>query len=200
MAELSRAFGAGDDRHAGAVRPDAQLVDRGGPEGVARGEQHRIILLLEEMGELGDRRRLARAVDADDEDHLRPGEGVDLERLGDRSEDLLQLLRDHLADRILADPALEPFVGEAGADLGGGARAEIGGYQSLLDRVERLGIEGGAGQQPGQIVAEPVRRLAEPQAHAFVPAGFAHACTPISISSSTPMMFTSTISPESPPP
>ena len=41
------AFLAGDDRRADALAPDLQLLDRGGAEGVAGGEQHAVILFLE---------------------------------------------------------------------------------------------------------------------------------------------------------
>ena len=68
------AFLAGDDRRADAVSPDLQLLDRGGAEGVAGGEEDAVILFLQPVGELADRRRLARAVDADDEDHVRARE------------------------------------------------------------------------------------------------------------------------------
>ena len=64
------AFLARDDRRADAVAPDLQLLDRGGAEGVAGGEQDAVILLLQPMAELADGRRLARAVDADHEDDV----------------------------------------------------------------------------------------------------------------------------------
>src|SRR3546814_6185358 len=72
------ALGAGDDRHADAVGPDLELADGGGTEGVAGGEQHAVILLQKQVGELGDSGGLAGAVDADDQDHLRAREGVEL--------------------------------------------------------------------------------------------------------------------------
>src|SRR3546814_2314791 len=58
------ALGAGDDRHADAVGPDLELADGGGTEGVAGGEQHAVILLQTQVGELGDSGGLAGAVDA----------------------------------------------------------------------------------------------------------------------------------------
>src|SRR5205085_12261206 len=71
------ALGSGDDGHPDPVRPDLELADRRGSEGVAGGEEDSIILLEQPMGELGDGGGLAGAVDADDQDHLRPGEGGD---------------------------------------------------------------------------------------------------------------------------
>ena len=79
------AFLAGDDRRADALAPDLQLLDRGGAEGVAGGEQDAIILLLQPMAELADGGRLARAVDADHQDDVGAGKAPDFQRLGDRS-------------------------------------------------------------------------------------------------------------------
>ena len=139
-----------------------QLLDRRGPEGVAGGEQHAIILLEEQVGELGDRRRLAGAVDADDEDHLRPREGVDLEaasatgaRIFSSSSATISRTAYSLRPRSNRSPASRTRI------LAGGRRAEIGGDQRLLDLVERLLVERGLGEQAGEIVAEPVGGLAE---------------------------------------
>src|SRR5947207_13350141 len=64
---------AGDDRSADALPPYLQLLDRRCSEGVAGGEQHAIILLLQPMGELADGGGFAGAIDADDENHGRAG-------------------------------------------------------------------------------------------------------------------------------
>ena len=61
----------------------AQLLDRRGAEGVAGGEHDRLAFGPELGRELADRRGLAGAVDADDEDHERPLAGVDVKRPGD---------------------------------------------------------------------------------------------------------------------
>ena len=53
------------------VAPDLELLDRGGAERVAGGEHDRSALGAELGGELADGRGLARAVDADDQDHER---------------------------------------------------------------------------------------------------------------------------------
>ena len=66
-------------RHVVARRPFGELLARRGAKRVARGEEHRAALRLEEMGELRDGRRLARAVHAREQDH----EGV-RERLRQR--------------------------------------------------------------------------------------------------------------------
>ena len=100
------------------------------------------------------------------------------------AQDLLQLLGDDGAHRVLGQAPLEPLGGEPRADLGGGGRAEIGGDQRLLDLVERLRVERRFGEQAREIVAEPVGRLAEAGAHALQPGGLAHAGTPTRMPSS----------------
>ena len=61
------AGGVGDDRDAGPIGPDPELVDRGRPERVRGGEDDRMPLADVARGELADGRGLAGAVDADDE-------------------------------------------------------------------------------------------------------------------------------------
>jgi hypothetical protein len=121
------AFLAGDDRHADPLGPHLQLADRGGAERVAGDEHHLIILLLQQVRELGDRRRLARSVDADDEDHLRARESLDLKRLGDGPEYLRHLVRHHGADAGLVYALVVALVLEPLAHPCSGGRAEIGG-------------------------------------------------------------------------
>src|SRR5690606_35614683 len=49
------------------LRPDPELIDRAGAEGVARGEEDSLATALETIGELADRRRLADAVHTHDQ-------------------------------------------------------------------------------------------------------------------------------------
>ena len=140
------AFLAGDDRRLDPVAPDLELLDRGGAEGVAGGQQHAIILLLQQMAELADGGGLARAVDADDEDDVRAGEAPDVERLGDGREDLLDFLGEDGAQAALVE-LLEALGGDGFADALRRFGAEVGGDQRLLDVVERRGVERGLGRQ-----------------------------------------------------
>jgi hypothetical protein len=131
------AFLAGDHRRADPVAPDLQLLDRGGAEGVAGGEQHAIILLLQPVGELADRRRLARAVDADHQDHVRAGKAPHFERLRDRSEDLLDLLGEDRAQPPLVE-ALELLARDRLADAVrrlGGPRSDAISASSISSSV-----------------------------------------------------------------
>ena len=57
----------GNDRDAGTVRPDPELVDRRGAERIGGRQDHAAALGGVPAGQLADRRRLARPVDADDE-------------------------------------------------------------------------------------------------------------------------------------
>src|SRR2546423_13864915 len=79
------AFLAGNDRRADALAPDLELLDRGGAESIAGGEQDAVILFLQPMAELADGCGLARAVDADHQDHVWTRKTPDFQRLGDRS-------------------------------------------------------------------------------------------------------------------
>ena len=82
-------------------------------------------------------------------------------------------------------PRSNRSLGEPGADLRRGRRAEVGGDQRLLDLVERLLVERGLGEQAGEIVAEPVRGLAEARLQPVEPGRLAHAATPTRVSPST---------------
>src|SRR5205807_402907 len=76
----ARGVGAGlarDDRRAGALAPYLQLLDRGGAERVAGGVHDALAGVAVLLRELGDRRRLPRAVDADDQDDVRLPRGIE---------------------------------------------------------------------------------------------------------------------------
>ena len=65
-------FLVANDRNPRAIAPNLQLIDGGSAEGVGGSEHDGLALLLVVGGKLADRRRLANAVDADDEKHRRP--------------------------------------------------------------------------------------------------------------------------------
>ena len=149
------AFGAGDDRHADAGGPGPQLADRGGAEGVAGGEHDAVILLHQEVRELGDGGGLARAVDADDEDHLGAGESGDLQRHGHAGERRLDLLGDDQADAEFLHVALERALGEARPDLAAvsGPRSEAISASSMSSSVPSSEPRAA---EAGEIADEPV--------------------------------------------
>jgi hypothetical protein len=170
------AFLAGDHRSIDALAPDPELLDRGGAERIAGGEQHAIILFLQPMPELADRRRLARAIDADDEDHVGPRKTPHLQRLGDRCEDLFYLFGENRAEAAFVE-ALEPLLRDRLADPARSLRAKVGGNQRLLDVVERSGIESSPAGETGQVVGDPIGGFLEAAAQAVEPA---HAHTAVS--------------------
>ena len=145
-----------DEVRAGALRPDLELLLRGGAERVRGGQHDRAAGLLEAVGELADRRRLPRAVDADDEDdRRRPIERQALLAL-DRDElghDLLQPLDELLLARGLA-------LLQALHDLDSRRDAAVGGDQRLLDPFPRLLVARIEQQLAGQRLPAGGERLA----------------------------------------
>jgi hypothetical protein len=128
-----------DHGHVVAPAPFGELLDGGRAEGVARGEQHRLALRLEELRELGDRRGLAGAVHAREQDHegFRGEHGQRLlERGEERHERGLELA-------LELRPVLEPLVALRAAQAldqrGGGGDAHVRLDQLRLELlVERL--------------------------------------------------------------
>ena len=124
------------------------MLDGGGAERVARGEHHRLAVRREELRQLGDRRRLAGAVDADDENHRRLFRG-ELERrqrlvgMPDRAvgplEQVLQRVLDRRPDLRQDDRAAEMIRPQLGDDLPRRGDAHVGANQPGLELFE-LGL------------------------------------------------------------
>jgi len=135
---------AGNDVEFEALRPGLELLDGGGAEGVAGGDEHGLALPLERPGELRGRGRFARAVDADHHDHGGRAVGAFLER------GLTGAAAEHAGEHGGADLgralALELRVLAVGLldllqDLVGRLDAEVGGDERLLELVERRGVD-----------------------------------------------------------
>ena len=88
-----RAHAGLDQRHAGALGPELQLLTGGGAEGIARCQHDAASLLFVQAGQLGNRRGLADAVDADDQND--GGLAVQIHRVAGG-----QLLADDAAQRV----------------------------------------------------------------------------------------------------
>jgi hypothetical protein len=70
------AFLAANDLDADTVAPRLQLLSGSGAEGVCRSQRHGLALVGQALRQLGDRRRLPRAVDTDHDNGGRcPGQG-----------------------------------------------------------------------------------------------------------------------------
>ena len=116
-----RTLRPGDDAAPGALAPDLQLLDRGGTERVAGGEHDPVPGIAILARKLADRRRLAAAVDADDEDHVRLLRRVETQRLHHRlnqAHDLggergAHLLGRHLLAKAGAAQRLDHLFGNA---------------------------------------------------------------------------------------
>ena len=148
---------AADEARARALGPDLELLLGRRAEGVGGAERHRAPVLAQLLRELADRRRLAGAVDADDEDHRRLVRDVERRRLTEERGDLLRERARELAQVL---PRLE-----APDQLRGRAHADVRVDQRLLEPLPRrvvLGIE----RRDDDLLGERTARLAERLAQA----------------------------------
>src|SRR5581483_53427 len=139
-----------------ALRPDLELLLGGGAEGVGGRDEHRAAVLAQLLRELPDRRRLAGAVDADDEDDG----GTRGERERRRSaEQARELLRQRLRQVARAGARLEPAD-----ELRRRPHAHVRGDQRLLESLPgRLvgGVERGQRELARERAPAPRERVAQ---------------------------------------
>src|SRR5690606_7229501 len=111
----------GNDRYLVALTPDLQLLDRRRPEGIARGEQDRLALVLEALGQLANGRGFANAVNPDHQDDIGLIAVIQFQRRAAGLEQITQLLFQRLVELfgVLQLFALQ-FCGERIYDFGGG--------------------------------------------------------------------------------
>src|SRR5690606_31612375 len=122
-------------------------LDRGRAKRVAGGEDDGAAFRAQAMAELADRRRLAGAVDADDENHERLLRRVDRERHLDGTQQLEQRAAQRVGGRLeRAALDLTEAVDQPRGDLD----ADIGRQQALLEFLERLVVDAAAEQPAGQ--------------------------------------------------
>ena len=139
-----------------AVGPDLELLLGRGAPGVGGAEEDGAVVLAQLLRQLPDRRRLAGAVDADDEDDARAGGQV--QRAG-LAEHLGDLLRERAVQVGQVVAGLEPAH-----ELGGRADADVALDQRLLEPLPVLvvaGIEGRGGQLAGESAAALAERVAQ---------------------------------------
>ncbi len=147
-AELARNFGAardlerrlsGDDRERCDIRllaEDAELLLRGGTARVERRHQHFLAIPVRQaVGDLGGRRRFARALQADHQD-ANGWRGVKVNRLSVRAKHRDEFVVDDLDDHLTGRDGAQHFRADGlGFDLVG----------EVLDDIERdVGFEQGA--------------------------------------------------------
>jgi hypothetical protein len=151
----------GDDVGANDLAPGLELLDRGGAEGIAGGDDHLLAVLAVGLGELRDAGGLAGAVDADDEDDVgargwrRLLLAPDAAFLAAGVEDADKLLLEEIADDGgVVDTVLLDVELEVAEDLLGGDDARIGADEELFELVPDLVVDLAAVEEDGD-VAEP---------------------------------------------
>src|SRR3954471_7707853 len=147
--------------------PRLELVGGGGTEGVGGTEEHLAVLGHEDAGELPDGRRLAGAVDPDDEDDrgaLTDAAARDPTvhvRLDERE----QVFPQPGADGGLVGRAVDLDPGAERVDeLGGGLDPEVGGDEGVLDLLPGLLVEPAAREQGQQALSDGGVRARETRA------------------------------------
>ncbi len=162
---------------AGALGPDLQLFAGGGAEGVGGDDHHLRPLARQVGGDLAQGRRLARAVDPDEQDDeglyparhaVRPQrvEGrLTVDQFGGHG------LGQGLLDLPLVGALAEAQVAEALDDPVGRSRAEIALQQMFFQSLQRLLAEGlldeGGDHLVGHLFRRPGQAVAQPLEPAF---------------------------------
>ena len=153
-----------DDLAASPLAPDAELLAGGCAKGVARTEDHTAPRGHVARGELADRSRLARAVDAENQDHMggslrgEPFGGFDASKLLEdrRAKDCVDRLR-------IAAPRLRAnFFEQAIGRLDSQIRLE----EQRLQLIEQLRVDGSAPEQLADPTDQPLPGQPEAIPHA----------------------------------
>ena len=129
--------------------PRPELVDRRRAEGVARGQEDGPALLLEPPGELRRRGRLARPVDADEDDHGRrrggprePRPRIPRGRACRTSAPIAAACRPSRPLSLRAASLISPRISRRGLD------AKIRGEERLLKGLQRGGVDPAPPEEP----------------------------------------------------
>ena len=152
-----RALLARDDRRADARRPEAQLLDRRGAERVAGRQRDFQAVGGEFRRELADRRRLARAVDPDDQNDERLLGGIDDQRPRDGRKNALDFGGENGPHFARLDRLVVAAASDRLANARGGGEAKIGLDQHVLEIVERSGVELALGKNIDNALADRSR-------------------------------------------
>ncbi len=144
-----------DEVGARALRPDLELLLGGRAKRVGGPDEHRAPVLVQLARELADRRRLPRAVDADDEDHAGLGGQLERRRLAEERLDLAD-------ERVFEVPG-DSARFEPPHELGCRGDADVAPDERLLESLPRLvvgRVERGRRELGGQCLAALRERLA----------------------------------------
>ena len=109
-------------------------------------------------GELADRRRLAGAVDADDEDDEGPLARIDLERARERRQHRFDFGGEDGLHLIGTDIAIKAALADGLGDPQRRAGSEVGADQHVFQVLQRPGIELALGEDVGDAAADRLRR------------------------------------------
>ena len=168
------AVGLGDDGDGVAFAPDLELLDGGGAEGVARGQQDAVAVALKSMGELADGGGLADAVDADHQNDEGAAGFRNVFQGGFRvAQQGGQFLFEGLQQGVgIGELLARNLGGEALDNRVRRLYADIGGEQLGLDVLQQfvvdpLGPENESGQAVHQTVAGLGQTVAKAAEQAF---------------------------------
>ena len=156
-----RAARPADELGARPLRPDLELLLGRRAEGVGGADEHRAAVLGQLASELSDRRRLARAVDADDEDDGRAFDSVPEHRRV--AEERLDLLGERLTEIAQLAAGLE-----APHELRRRGNADVGADQRHLEPLPRVllcGVERGS-ELRDECPSALAQRVAKPREEA----------------------------------
>ena len=125
------------------------MLDGGGAECIAGDQRDLAAIRLELVRQLANGGGLARAIDAANQNHMRPMRRVDDEGLRDRCQNSGHILSQCFPRLQIGDRLVEAGFGQIAGELGGGRDAKIGGDQRLFEfhdqcRVQFAAAEDGA--------------------------------------------------------
>ena len=146
----------GDDLNGVALTPHLQLFNRRGAEGIAGGEQHRLALTLQALGQFANGSGLAGAVDADHQDHIRLARRVDRQRLAHRLKDRPHVLAQGAHQRLtVAELLARDALAQTADNTLGRLDPDIGHQQLGLQLLEQIIIDATPGlDQVAQVGVE----------------------------------------------
>ena len=131
----------GDHRAAGALAPNLELLDGRGAEGVTGGQGDGLSVAAKSGRQFADGRRLAAAVDPDDQHHMGLVFRVEFQGLGDRFQNFGNVLGEGPAHFLGTDFLVKAGFGQPLRQLGRGRDSQVRSNQQLFELFERLLVQ-----------------------------------------------------------